>query len=170
MTTQRNRAARMVILQSTTSPEAFRHYRSTVVNSIELARIGKFAGPAEMVELSRIYPDGTAKMWGISPRHREWWDMLQRCDVSLFARHGYIFAAAGVTYKMASQALALDLWNNGSGGSTWELIYFMDIPKPINISYTDFNKALGHDLNLIIPEFGMLDEHESATVIDTFGL
>ncbi len=88
----------------------------------------------------------------------------------MFAGHNKIFASGVVTYKFRNKDLAAELWDYDNKGQTWEYLYFLDEIQEQNISYKDFNKAVGYEQNNIIRGLNVLDEDKSQKALNTLGI
>ncbi len=158
-----------IILQSADTDNASQRYGDTIQNPVDLNRIKRFVREDEYDILTKYYRGRRIPVWGVTPgkgdvNYRKW-GRFERGDTILFSRQGRISASAIATLTTHNKELALDLWNQNSGGETWEYIYFLDGLRNQNIPYAEFNRAAQYDPNYIIIGFNVLPENKSRTII-----
>ena len=122
-----------VILQPCGDAHAIQHYEETIAQPVTLDSIRHCLSDEEFDELSRVYPDGNTRIWGVTPGAKgvnaRKWDRIHPGDVTLIARNGAIFASAVTTYKTHNLRLATHLWGDNGNGATWEYVYFVSEVK-----------------------------------------
>jgi len=161
-----------IILQPAGDRDGSEHFFDTIVNSVPLQRIRQHVSNTEYEILKDIYPSGDCKVWGVTPggNNITKWNRIEVGDVTLFARKKRIFASAVTTFKLHNRRLAAELWDYNDNGQTWEYIYFLDQLKSHDISYLEFNRAVGYADNYIIQGFNVLRDDQSANVLYAFDL
>jgi hypothetical protein len=167
--------ATQVFLQPAASEAARRHFRDTVQNPVDVARIRRFLTAQQERDLHLLLESTSAlRVWGVTPGRRgagsTKWNRLNSGDVGLFARAGRYFAKCRVLGKVRNASLAQQLWPHPEGGQTWECIYFLSALNEIDITYKELNRAAGYDPNKIPMGFDVLTVIRSAPIIETFRL
>ncbi len=101
--------------------------------------------------LKGIYPDGIAKLRGITPGKNDSnvnkWKSIEPGDVVLFYRKGVYQLSAVTTHTLRNQALALELWGIDDKQQTWEYMYFLAEVKNINLPKEELNRLVGYSEN-----------------------
>ena len=161
-----------IILQPAGSIDANQHYYETIENRINLDFIKKFVPNNDYLNLSEIYNNQPCMIWGVTPAGSNItkWNRIVPGDVTLFSKHGKIYASATTTYKIHNKQLANELWNTNDKGETWEYIYFLDELINHDIPYANFNRVVGYNENYIIQGFNVLTEEKSQRVISHYNL
>ncbi|HDR7164634.1 TPA: HNH endonuclease [Bacillus cereus] len=157
-----------IILQPT-GKENFKD-DSTMAIGIDLSQIQRFINKKDFEEISKIYKNGKAYLWGDRPgvsNEREW-NKIKIGDIALFYGKKKFFTSATVTYKIRNSNLARNLWGENKEGETWEYIYFLDEIRRQSIDIDTFNTLLGYKIDNTIRGFRLLDEEKSDIVMNTF--
>ncbi len=162
-----------LILQPAGNKDGREHYVDTIQNMVDTSIIKAFQ-PNLASEIDRLYPNGKAPVWGVTPGknnvNKNKWDRIGRGDVTVFSKSGGIFATAVTTLKFHDKKLAEKLWNQDASGNTWEYIYLLDEVRLIDIPYLEFNKRIGYNPNFIIQGFNVIDDNNSALFLSGMGL
>ena len=162
-----------IILQPAGNPDAYEHYIESCSNPVSIERITSFVSQSESNILKNIYSQGVY-LWGVTPgkklANKRKWDRIERGDIGLFSRSGFIFSSGVVTYKIHNKELSLDLWGSDNEGETWEYIYFLDEIRKLEISYLEFNRAIGYADNFVIQGFNVLNHDKSLKLFESFDL
>jgi hypothetical protein len=164
-----------VILLPCGHERALQHYLDTVHWPVKLERLRSHVTRNEFAELSTIFPDSTAAVWGIAAE--KIWKRTSEAATVLFSGHrsgsfldgGDIFATGIVRYKLQNRELALSLWGSGE----WEYLLFLSDIRVVNIAYAEFNESIGRaraNTNYSIQGSRVLNAEQSAGVIERFGL
>jgi len=162
------------VLQPASSRAAQKHYADTIERPVPHERLARLLPAAEATTLRRIYGETAIPVWGVTPgesgRSARKWADVEAGDVVLFSRKNFVFASAVVTHRAHDAPTAIDLWGRDDDGDTWEYLYFLDELTPRHISYEDFNRAAGYELNNVIQGFDVLSDAKSASVLAAFAL
>jgi len=161
-----------IILQPSGNADAREHYQDTINKAVPLESIAPFLDSATLDRLRKIYPSGNCLIWGVTPAGSNLtkWKRISAGDVTLFSRNKRIYASATSTHKTHNKELAAKLWGYNSSNETWEYIYFLDELRRLDITYEQFNSAVGYAKNYIIQGFNVLDEDKSSSVLHVFDL
>ena len=163
-----------VILQPAGGPQAVRHYTHTIRNGARLSDLQRFLTHGELAELGNVYPDGMARIWGLTPGHAnrnvKKWQQLEHGDMVLFAGGGQLFASAFLKHKTHNRELAISLWGSDPDGSTWEYVYFVSAPRSHRIPYARLANVLGFSRDFVVLGVTLLSEEKSAKVLEAFKL
>jgi hypothetical protein len=163
-----------VALQPAGSAGADAHYADTVASPSLLSDMVPSLEASVVDQLQKLYPSGQVPVWGVTPGNKnvnvKKWERLEKGDVTLFARKGFVFASAIVSLKLHNAELARSLWGVDENGETWEYIYFLDEVRGHGIPYEKLNIAAGYSPNNIIQGFNVLDEVKSEAIINAFDL
>ena len=159
-----------IILQPSGSSDASEHYYDTIENRIDLELVKKFVPNKDYLNLLEIYQDQSCMIWGVTPggSNITKWNRIVAGDVTLFSKHGKIYASATTTYKLHNSQLAYELWSTNNKGETWEYIYFLDELVNHDIPYANFNRVVGYNENYIIQGFNVLTQEKSQRVISHY--
>jgi hypothetical protein len=160
-----------VIIQPAGSEGARAHLESTIHHPVPLDDLFEIVSAPDRELLTRLYPGGTAAIWGATPgligQHVTKWGRANPGDLVLFGARNRYFLSGLITHKMRSVQVAERLWGvNEADGLTWELIYFLDDLRDIDVSYRQFNAAVGYAPAYIAREFNVLSEEQGQAYID----
>jgi len=156
-----------VVLQPAGSPSAYEHYNDTIENPVDVSEpeIRDLLG-SDLEKLEEIFDGHDVPMWGIVPGkvNSGKFNRMAVGDRVLFARNKLIFASGTVAYKFENYDLSVSLWGFDDEGRTWSHMYALGDIKRENISYLEFNRAVGYADTNIIQGFGVLDSSKSDSV------
>lgn len=120
----------------------------TIVKEISVEQYKNIIEIKDYDALKRIYPDGFAKLRGLTPGKSninvKKWESINSGDVILFYRKGVYELSAVTTYKFRNTDLALELWGVDDKQQTWEYLYFLAEIKSINLPREDLNRLVGY--------------------------
>lgn len=152
--------------------KAAEHYRKTIKGSIKIDPLRFELGEDVFARLKRIYPEGDARVWGVTPSkdlaNLNMWAKVSPGDVVLFTGNNRVFASAVVTMTVRSKAVAKMLWDENDDQETWECIYFIKNVKNQNIRYEDLNDVLGYSKSYPFRRFLYIDEYMSKRAFSKF--
>lgn len=163
-----------IVLQPAANKVAQEHYKDTVLNHVSLDRLKVGFQGKQLQDLERLYPDGHAPVWGVTPTSsgskETQWEKIEYGDIVLFTGGGEIFASSSITLKTRSPELAIDLWGLDEDGKTWEYIYLLDTKLVSHsLPYKPFNLAVGYEPNFFPQSLKVLSEEQSQNAIVRFG-
>ena len=164
-----------IVLQPSGSREAVEHYGNTITQPVKLSEVKSKLDPKITKFLYSIFPNGQVPMWGVTPggsgANVTKWERVEPGAVVLFAGGSKIFGSGVVVTKFHSRALAKHLWGTDEeSGMTWEYMYALTDIHTLNISYKEFNRAVGYKPKNVIRGINVLDEEKSQAFLDSFDL
>lgn len=161
-----------ILLQPAGNKDGREHYLDTVSKSILISSVSELLRKEEEEALTRIYPSGEFKCWGVTPTkiNKGKWDRINVGDVTLFSKTGGVFATAITTFKSHNRELAYHLWKTNSQGETWEYMYFVDEVTHRTIPYSVLNPKLGYKPKFIIQGFNIITGQDSERILSELNL
>jgi hypothetical protein len=109
------------------------NFKKTVAKKVQLSLAKNFLPESEYSNLEQIYPDGTFRVWGVTPNNESRWNKISDGDVVLFYHAKEIFSTAKITYKIHNQELANNYWEPHTINGPFEFIYFLNEFKYYNL-------------------------------------
>ena len=148
------------------------HYVDTVENFVDLRELSHLLG-SESAELTRLYPDGQAQMWGVTPGVNDVnvskYGKLELGDTVLFLRDKHAFAKARISLLFRNEPLADHLWGRDAKGSTWEYMYSLQDVEDIDVPYEELRAALGSSEGDNFMGFRVVTGDKESGVLALFG-
>jgi len=95
---------------------------------------------------------------------------FQTGDIVMFYQSKRFISYANVTFMCQNRDLALNLWQSGPDGVTWEYIYFLNDLHGTNINVEEFNEVVGYSQNFTPQGLMVLDQRKSDLLIERYGL
>lgn len=139
-----------------------------IIDNLDLAEYKQFFDALEFIELSKIYKDGKASFWSITPNRKiNAWERIEPGDIVLFYENKQIVATATITFKLHNADLG-SKFDPTENGEIYEYFYFFNNVKNQNISIKEFNKAAGYSENAVIQKFTVLDKDLSKKILNAF--
>lgn len=140
-----------------------------IIDNLDLAEYKQFFDASEYIELNKIYKDGKASFWSITPNKKvNAWERIEPGDIVLFYQNKEIVATATITFKLHNADLGSELNDPTENGEIYEYFYFFNNVKNQNISIKDFNEAAGYSENNVIQQFTVLDKDRSKKILNAF--
>jgi predicted restriction endonuclease len=113
-------------------------------------------------------------MWGVTSGktggNQKKWEKVEIGATVLFSAERRIYGCGTVAAKFHNKTLAKTLWDVDPNGSTWEWMYALAEIRTLNITYEQFNQAVGYKPNNVIQGFNVLDEVKSEAFLSSFDL
>ena len=163
-----------IVLQPSADAHARAHYEDTIHRPVELSAVKSKIPTQTYKHLRLLFPDGKVPMWGVTPGvtggNQSKWEKVELGALVLFSADSKIYGCGVVAAKFHNKALAKHLWDVDRDGATWEWMYALAEVRSLDISYRDFNKAVGYKVKYVIRGFNVLDEAKSRAFMDTFDL
>lgn len=161
-----------VVLQPTGSKFSRIHYKDTIEAPVKLSDIESLLSKQQFKDLSDIYPDGKAYIWGVTNgkndvNHNKWKE-ISKGDIAFFSANGNLFSSGIICYSMKNANLATEIWGINTEGDTWENIYFLDAMKKHDIPILEINKLIGYKDNFVVQGFMVLSEEKSEILINEY--
>ncbi len=149
-----------VFLMPAGNKQALKHMEATLLNPVQLNSLSKFLSNKDIENLSKIFPDGAATLWGISPgtRNDSKWNILKNNDIVIFLPSRGNTLLTYVAYKLnaKNKELAEHLWGSDKidPKKTWEYFFFVKIEKSLEIDKRTFlTDLLGYSKKDNLQEF-----------------
>lgn len=160
-----------VILQPVGSPKAQEHFARTIQGAVDISAIKKFISSESAALLSKLYPDGKVRLWGVknggNNRNEGMWEKIFEGDIVLFFKSGGLFAYGKVVAKMKNKPLAKVLWETDEDNELWENIYCITDVKFLKtqLPYRAFNNAAGYESQYFVRGFSVLSTEKSEEIL-----
>lgn len=136
-----------VLIQPSGGKVAKEHYETSIRRKVRFSEHLNALTSKELESLNSNFADGQAAMWGLvggdNGINISRWDSINPGDIVLFSGKKKMFAMGTIVTKFQNAQLAKRLWGKDSKGQTWEYMYTLSDVRDTDISYTDFNKAIG---------------------------
>ncbi|WP_158899728.1 AAA family ATPase [Burkholderia sp. L27(2015)] len=152
-------------------PEARKHLDVSITRPIDATTVRENVGPEHLEVLEKISRDEGLYAWGAVPgkMNNSYYPALEVGDWMLCVFGAKYRFVAKVVYKVDSINLARALWGQTDDGKTWQYMFFLSRPIPIEIPLSVLNAYLpkqffgfarvGDDNHSkILSEFDSLDE------------
>jgi 5-methylcytosine-specific restriction protein B len=164
--------------------EPTKHLERTIKNPVKLEEIinnlknpvdenGKNIAKDDLEKiLLSINEKGEYYLWGAVPgkNNESNWTQMQKGDICLFYIKGKKFGYwAKVVYKIRDKSLAEFLWGTDKKGNTWELMYFLDKPRVLELPLLDFNLEHCYKLNFIPQGLSPIDPEKVERIKIKYG-
>lgn len=140
-----------IFLQPSNTNATLKNSDDAILKEISIDQYKNLMDRKDYETLKRIYPDGIAKLRGITPGKNDSnvskWKSIEPGDVVLFYRKGIYQISAVTTYTLRNQDLALEIWGIDNRQQTWEYMYFLAEVKNINLAKEKLNRLVGYSEN-----------------------
>src|SRR5258708_5604601 len=106
--------------------------------------------PAED-QLQKIAKEGRVRYWGSLPgeSNKRTFKLLTAGDELLCYRSGKYIALATIAFSLINPGLARYSWGETKQKTTWELIYFFQDVRLIDVKATSISQELGYKSGLV---------------------
>lgn len=145
-------------------PSPTEHLERTIRNPVSFEEIEmNISDSNELQKLVQALGKGSYYLWGAVPgrNNENYWGRMSPGDIAIFYVKGKKFGYwTRIRYKLRDKKLAEFLWGKDDYGQTWELIYFLETPREINLPLRDFN--LEHCYSLKFKPQGLAPIKEDA--------
>jgi len=159
-----------VLVQPSGGTEAKEHYETSIRKKVRFSEHLNVLTSAELKSLNSDFGDGQAAMWGLVPGDNginiSRWDSINPGDMVVFSGKKKMFAMGIVVSKFRNAQLAKQLWGKDSKGQTWEYMYTLSDVRETDVSYTDFNSAVGDNPKNNHMGFRILNAEKSARFVE----
>ncbi|MGE3617901.1 MAG: hypothetical protein AB7L66_18665 [Gemmatimonadales bacterium] len=122
--------------------EALVHYEDTIRNKVALERVFSHVSRELRASLTSVFGSAPVAVWGSSagPKNRSNFEQMRRGDDVLIVEGDTIKLIGKVAAKVESLALSRELWRplGSRKNSSWELIYFLANPRPLDVPFEEF--------------------------------
>jgi len=152
-----------------------RHFLDTIARPVEFSEHGDLLGVETMRELTRIFPGGTAQIWGVMPgkggANLPEIRKMAPGDWVFFSGDKRLYFGGRVALSWQNRGLAARLWGTGSDGdSTWEFMYALAGTREFNVPMEEIRSLLGWKESRNIMRFQAFTESESDLLRERFAL
>lgn len=128
------------------NPESQAHANGSLRNPLDLDRVLKLFPTEEHVNIRAIASDHGLYAWGAVPgkRNNPLWNALKPGDWALCVYSGAYHFVSQILAKHDNQKFGREVWGTDDAGNTWQLMYFLTKPQPIDIRVEDVSDYLWH--------------------------
>jgi hypothetical protein len=144
--------------------------RLTIEQAVPLEEIGKDK-PALAAELAAAGLE-TVRCWGSLPgdgNRRSWERMQPGHQALLYLGDGRFPLLLSVVRKTRSKALAKRLWGRKADGRTWELMFFFDAARQVDLDIDQVREAFGYEGDWWPQGLHYPAPERQATLLEKFG-
>ncbi|WP_405969032.1 KAP family NTPase [Streptomyces sp. NBC_00988] len=152
-----------------------RHYQDTIVRPVAFGRYAELLEPATLGALQRLFPGGSAQMWGVMPGRNE----ANLPEIRKMTPGSWVFFSGdkrlylGGTVALAwrSPELAARLWGTDSDtDGTWEYMYALTGTRDFDIPIEEIRDLLGWKQTRNIMRFQAFTQAEADLLQQHYGL
>ncbi|MFF9521297.1 hypothetical protein OG399_15420 [Streptomyces achromogenes] len=145
-----------------------RHFQDTIVRPVDIDEHADLLEPEITTELKRLFPGGTAPMWGVTPGGRNVnvakFRKMRPGDWVFFTGEKKVYFGGTVALMWRNRELAEQLWGADDDGNTWEYMYALSGTRSFNIPMDEVRELLGWKPARNVMGFIVLSESESDTL------
>ncbi|MFB7672284.1 hypothetical protein ACFC26_12790 [Kitasatospora purpeofusca] len=145
-----------------------RHYLDTIASPVSFADHADLLAPDVRARLEELFPDGSARMWGVVPGKRDVNVSKVRKfsagDFALFSGDKKIYFAGTVALMWRDEKLAERLWGRNHNDQTWEYMYALSGTQGLDITVEEIRELLDWKPNRNIQGIYILDTDDSDTL------
>ena len=149
----------------------------SIVNSVRLDLIDQTLTREGRQHLAELYPEGECWVWGLTPgpQNQRYWDRLVPGDDVVFFAGGSIRFYMQITHKEHNRELAEVVWgvrerHRHGNNKTFELAYFSNRPRLVDLSLERFNELTGYHLRRMPQNAYIIDTARANRIRDALGL
>src|SRR5947207_2416473 len=129
--------------------ESMVHYQDTIKNRVALRRMAPFISQDLRAKLISVFGDAPIAVWGsqAGPKNRGNFASMSPGDDILIVEGNSVRLIGKIAAKVESEELSRELWKpiTGTGGTTWQLIYFIANPRELDLPFQEFCRLFGYD-------------------------
>lgn len=160
-----------LFLISASNPLALSHLKDTLDIGVSIEEIRHFLGKEEELKLENT-SENTLRIWGTKKGKNAinltTWNKINRGDYCLFYNNKKYIRSGKIYHKTANKKLAERLWGTDNG-ETWELIYFIENWKKIDVDKNIVHNYLGYSKNFYLQGFMCPDKIRQNNLKFRFG-
>ncbi|MET8101530.1 P-loop NTPase fold protein [Streptomyces sp. NPDC005236] len=124
-----------------------RHYQDTIVRPVVFNDHADLLDPATLQELRRLFPGGSAAMWGVMPgRNGANLPEIRKMEPGswvFFSGDKRLYLGATIAATWRSPQLAERLWGTDPDSGTWEYMYALAGPRDFDTPIEELRDLLG---------------------------
>ena len=149
------------------------HIKDSISAPVSFSKLEAALPAPEAAYVKSLLPDDRGFFaWGAIPGEKNipTWEAMSEGDIVLTAYDNHYRYVSSVLFKLHNPALAKSIWDEDSDGNTWEYMYILSEPKPVNVhvaaepainylynGYRGFTQIKGDRLSRIDDDFGDLN-------------
>lgn len=120
------------------------HYENTIVNPVRFSEYDGFFDDPIVERLVRLFPGGTAPIWGIIPsaQTRAPFGQMAPGDSVFFTGGNRVYLGGTVALKWENPRLAERLWGTDKRGHAWAWMYAIAGARGLDIPIAEVRTAL----------------------------
>src|SRR6266567_8723628 len=144
------------------------HFKDTIAAGKPYTDVLPFLPAAD--QLQKIAKEGRVRYWGSLPgeSNKRTFKLLTEGDELLCYRSGNYVALATIAFSLINPSLARSSWGETKNKATWELIYFFQDVRLIDVKATIISQELGYKSGLVMG-FSALSEESARKFLKTHG-
>jgi hypothetical protein len=135
------------------APASQENIHETILNAVSLEYARNYLSPGQLETMAEALPsEDSFHCWAMTKNSRSRFDSMLVGDMVLFTSKGSgkFSYSAKVVLKLESLSLGEALWSVVPG-LPWELIYFLEDIKSINIPKEKLIRVLGYSPGFVVP-------------------
>ncbi|MDH6710490.1 hypothetical protein P3T27_007240 [Kitasatospora sp. MAA19] len=144
------------------------HYLDTISSPVVFDEHADLLAPDVRERLDRLFPDGSAQMWGVVPGKRNVnvsrVEKMNPGDFALFSGDKRIYFGGTIALMWRDEALAERLWGRNHNDQTWEYMYALSGTQGFDITVEEVRRLLSWNPNRNIMGISVLDQDQSDTL------
>jgi hypothetical protein len=143
------------------------HLNDSILNPIDPERIASLFPQDEAAELQALAAEQGLYAWGAvdGQRNKPTWESMAPGDWVLCVYDARYRFVARVVRKAHNAPAAREIWGELEPGKTWEYMYFITPPVPIDVPLDD----LASELNARYMGFTRIADPRVSEIVDAFG-
>ncbi|MEV0846404.1 P-loop NTPase fold protein [Streptomyces sp. NPDC049954] len=149
------------------------HFQDTIVRPVDFNRHTDLLDASTHEALQRLFPSGTAQMWGVMPgKNGSNLPEIRKMspgDWVFFSGDKHLYLGGTVALAWRNPRLAARLWGT-DGSDTWEYMYALSGTKDFDIPIDELRELLGWKPNRNIMRFQAFAEGESGILQERYSL
>ena len=152
------------------APASQENIHETILNAVSLDYARGYLNPDQLETMAKALPsEDSFHCWAMTKNSRSRFDSMLVGDMVLFTSKGSgkFSYSAKVVHKLESLSLGEALWSIVPG-LPWELIYFLDDIKSINIPKEKLIRALGYSPGFVVPGIIRVDSSRIVRALGKF--
>ena len=147
------RGKQWIFLAPCSNPLAQKHFQDTILNGVRFESIEEYLKEDDKAALQGEDP---LRIWGNTPgsySQRKGWIDMEPGDIVLFYQSGKFTYAGKVYHKLDNERLSKKLWPDDKGDKRWNLIYFLQDIKGVDIPLSLIRNYSGYKPGFIAQRF-----------------
>lgn len=154
------------------------HIKDSISSPVDIAKLDAALSSEDAEYVKSLLPNGRGfYAWGAIPGEKNipTWEAMSEGDIVLTAYDNHYRYVSSVLFKLHNPTLAKSIWDVDPDGNTWEYMYILSEPKPVNVhvgaepainylynGYRGFTQIKGDRLSRICDDYGDLNSFINA--------